>query len=219
MTDDLPRSPEAVRQVYDEIAAHFSQTRAYPWPEVEDFLARVNGGEVGLDVGCGNGRHCEVLAETVETVVGLDISCRLLHQARERLTGSSVGPDLVQADAATLPIRDDSVDVCLSIATIHHLRDRATRVESLREIGRVLAPEGRALVSAWSTAHDRFDADPDADRGFDTTVDWTLPDGETRPRYYHVYAPAEFADDLARANLAVVDSYVSSGNCYAEVAP
>jgi hypothetical protein len=70
-------------------------------------------------------------------------------------------------------------------------------------------------VSVWSTAHDRFDRE----RGFDTHVDWTLPGGETVPRFYHVYDPAEFRETLAAAPLAVESVEVSSGNCFAVVGP
>ncbi|ERH11464.1 MAG: hypothetical protein J07HB67_00471, partial [halophilic archaeon J07HB67] len=55
--------------------------------------------------------------------------------------------------------------------------------------------------------------------GFDTTVDWTLPGGETVPRFYHVYDPAEFRADLRQSALTVVSTRVSSGNCYAVVGP
>ncbi len=215
--DDLPRAPERVREVYDEIATHFSQTREYPWPEVTDFLDRVDGGAVGLDVGCGNGRHVSPLSDVVDRVFALDLSRGLLAEARSRMRDDGHQASLVQGDAAALPVATGSVDVAISVATIHHLSDRDTRVESLREIGRVLDAEGRALVSAWSTAHDRFDTTADADEGFDTTIDWTLPGGDTRPRFYHIYAPAEFEADLSSAGLTVDESYVSSGNCYAEV--
>ena len=68
-------------------------------------------------------------------------------------------------------------------------------------------------MSAWSTEHDRFDREA----GFDTTVDWTLPGGDTVPRYYHIYSPTEFEADLSASALDVVDVDVSSGNCYAVV--
>jgi SAM-dependent methyltransferase len=107
------------------------------------------------------------------------------------------------------------VDLAVYVATLHHLRPRAARVASLDELARVLAPGGRALVSAWSTVHDRFDAEA----GFDTEVDWTLPGGETVPRYYHIYDPDQFTADLATSDCRVVESFVSSGNCYAVVGP
>jgi tRNA (uracil-5-)-methyltransferase TRM9 len=212
---DEDRAPERVREVYDEIAGHFAKTRAHPWPEIESFLADARSGDVGLDVGCGNGRHAELLATRTERVVALDASRELLRLARERLTDRAVA--FVQGDANRLPVATDGVDVGVYVATIHHLPDRATRRESLAELARVLAPGGRALVSAWSTTHDRFEVDENCDTGFDTTVDWTLPDGETVPRFYHIYAPEEFEADLAASPLAVADSFLASGNCYAEV--
>jgi tRNA (uracil-5-)-methyltransferase TRM9 len=219
MTPDRPRSPESVRDTYDRIAEHFAVTRNAPWQEVETFLEDVGAGGLGLDVGSGNGRHVSLLAEHVDRVLGLDISSELLAEASDRLSGESHGLELLQGDAASIPVSRDQVDVALSIATLHHLRDRRTRVEGLRELGCVLAPTGTALVSVWSTTHDRFDADPSETDGFDTTVDWTLPNGETVPRFYHIYSPAEFRADLRRAAVTVEDSYVSSGNCYAEIRP
>jgi tRNA (uracil-5-)-methyltransferase TRM9 len=214
MGPDDRRSPARVRDTYDDIAAHFSKTRAYPWPEVEAFLEDVHAGERGLDVGCGNGRHLGPLAELTDRAVGVDLSRGLLEEARARLGDAAT---LVQGDAATLPLGSGQVDVALYVAAIHHLPDRETRRGSLDELARVLAPGGRGLVSAWSTAHDSFDAPADATEGFDTTVDWTLPGGETVPRFYHIYAPAEFEGDLAASALTVEETTISSGNCYARV--
>ncbi|WP_049982199.1 class I SAM-dependent methyltransferase [Halorubrum sp. BV1] len=199
---------------YDRIAAHFSKTREHPWPEVESFLAD-RSATTALDVGCGNGRHTESLADRARSVVGVDLSRELLREAVERARDSDFDDvaSFVHGDAAALPVADDAVGLAVYVATLHHLPTRDARVRSLDELARVLEPEGTALVSAWSTAHDRFDRED----GFDTTVDWTLPGGETVPRYYHIYAPREFDADLAESRLSVVESTVSSGNCYAVV--
>ena len=213
-----------VRATYDRIAAHFSATREYPWPEVESFCAGRRA-DTALDVGCGNGRHTELLSGHADRVVGLDASRELLSAARERVPDAA----LVAGDAASLPVADGSVGLAVYVATLHHLPSRPLRRRSLDELARVLEDGGAALVSAWSTAHDRFagddgstdDTDPDtgSETGFDTEIDWTLPGGEAVPRYYHIYAPAEFEADLEASDLAVVESFVSSGNCYAVVGP
>jgi ubiquinone/menaquinone biosynthesis C-methylase UbiE len=210
----MDRDPAAVRDTYDRIAGHFAETREYPWPEVESFLAEdAPAGGIALDLGCGNGRHAELLAERCDRVLACDISRGLLENARERASERVFDADLLQTDASALPLRDGAVSVATYVATLHHLPARDARVASLNELARVLGPCGRALVSAWSTAHDRFEAD----EGFDTTVDWTLPGGETVPRFYHIYAPGEFDADLRESALAVRRSFVSSGNCYAVV--
>ena len=202
------------QSTYDRIATHFSATREYAWPEVESFLADRSAARA-LDVGCGNGRHTEALADRADVAVGVDVSRGLLDEAVERARdrGFSDAAAFVHGDAASLPVADDAVGLAVYVAAIHHLSPRAARIESLDELARVLAPGGAGLVSAWSTAHDRFDRST----GFDTTVDWTLPGGETVPRYYHVYSPAEFRADLDESALDTERVEVSSGNCYAVV--
>ena len=212
---DADRRAE-VRATYDYIADHFAETREYAWPEVEEFAAELDDPETALDLGCGNGRHAELLAERADRVIGADVSRGLLETARERAVDRGFDVDLVQADAAGLPFGDATVDAAVYVATLHHLPTRAARVGSLDELARVLAPGGRALVSAWSTAHDRFDRQ-EGETGFDTAVDWTLPGGETVERFYHIYAPAEFEADVAESALEPVEFELSSGNCYGVV--
>ncbi|MUV60206.1 class I SAM-dependent methyltransferase [Halobacterium sp. CBA1126] len=199
-----------VHHTYDRIAEHFSKTREYPWPEVEEFLDG-RSATVAVDVGCGNGRHTELLAARADRAVGVDASRGLLAAARDRAADRGFDAALVAGDAERLPLAADVAGLAVYVATLHHLRSREARVASLDELERVLEPGGAALVSAWSTEHDTFDRT----EGFDTTVDWTLPGGETVPRFYHIYAPAEFRADLDASDLAVKDAFVSSGNCYA----
>lgn len=203
--------PPSVRDTYDRIAAHFARTREHPWPEVESFCAGRDA-DTALDIGCANGRHLELLSAHAARVVGLDLSGELLALARDRVPQAS----LITGDASSLPIADDAVELALYIATLHHLPERRLRRRSLDELARVLAPDGVALVSVWSTTHDRFEA-PDAEVGFDTEIGWTLPSGDTVPRYYHIYAPDEFEADTDASALGVIDTFTSNGNCYAIV--
>jgi len=207
-----------VKDTYDRIATHFASTREYAWPEVEDFVEQFAAGNphaVALDLGCGNCRHAELLAPHADRVLGLDVSRGLLETGQNRADDRGFTVALVQGDAARVPLATDAVNVAVYVATLHHLPTRAGRLESLDELARVLAPGGRALVSVWSTLHDRFEETA----GFDTTVEWTLPGGETVDRFYHIYDPAEFERDLAASPLESIRIARSSGNCYAVVGP
>jgi len=212
MDEESEHTTPSVRATYDRIAEHFAKTRAYPWPETEAFLADREGA-VGLDIGCGNGRHTELLAAGCDRAVGFDVSREILGTARRRVRDSEASFALVQADAAALPVGTDCADLAVYVATLGHLPTRERRLASLDELGRVLRTDGRALVSAWATEHDRFDAET----GFDTTVPWTLPGGEEVDRFYHVYDPAEFRTDVTDSGLDLVECWLSSGNCYAVV--
>lgn len=199
-----------VVDTYDEIAPHFARKRQHPWPEVEEFVESASGG-TALDVGCANGRHTELLASIADRTIGLDASRGLLAEARDRQDANEFHADLLQGDASRLPLRTNTIDVVTYIATMHHFPTRQARVESLDELARVMSPDGRALLSVWSTEHDRFEGT----EGFDTTVTFTTPDGTEVPRYYHIYDPEEFAADLDASSAVSEREWVSRGNCYA----
>ncbi len=205
-------SRREVRRTYDRIAEHFAQTRAHAWSDVERFIeteTERSAGSLALDLGCGNGRHAELLVPHVDTVVCADLSRSILETARNRTGDRTI--ELIQTDAADLPLRSGSVDLAVYIAALHHLPTRTLRLRSLDELARVLTPSGRALVSVWSTTHPTFEAT----MGFDTTVDWTLPNGETVDRFYHIYDPEGFERDVRDSAGNVQELFTSNGNCYA----
>lgn len=212
MSDELPRSPAEVRDTFEAIAVDFDRTRATPWSVVEAFVGDTGHAPVALDLGCGNGRHCEGLLGVAEAVYGVDISRALLEIARGRLASDRLG--LLEATATAIPLPADAVDLAVYIATIHHLPDRSRRVASLDELDRVLAPGAPALVSGWSVHHARFEEHAAA---VDRVVDWTLPSGERVPRFYHLYDEADFASELGESALAVDRRWLEAGNCYAAV--
>jgi len=207
----MPRRRD-VRDTYERIAAHFAKTRPEPWEEIEAFLSE-RSGEVGLDVGAGNGRHAELLAARVGCVIALDASRAAIGTAIDRAADREFAVAPCLGDASRLPVRTSDVDLATYVATIHHLPEREMRIASLDELARVLAPGGSAIVSAWSVSHDRFDRES----AFDAEIDWTLPNGEAVPRFYHVYDRAEFEADLRRSDLRIADVFESRGNWYGVV--
>ena len=50
---------ENVVKVYDQIANDFSETRFCIWNMVKVFLKNKNLTQIGLEIGCGNGKHME----------------------------------------------------------------------------------------------------------------------------------------------------------------
>ena len=203
---------KGVMQTYEKIGSHFSETRFHPWPEVGKFLEELSG-DIALDMGCGNGRHSELLSECVERVVGVDMSSMMLLETINRGKSNRFEVNPIRGNVMELPVQTGCVDIGVYVATIHHLPTTECRIDSLNELERVLVEGGTAIVGAWCTDHERFEEG----KGFDTLVNWTLPDGTVVPRYYHIYDIEEFERDVNASRLEVVDIYSNEGNCYAVV--
>jgi demethylmenaquinone methyltransferase/2-methoxy-6-polyprenyl-1,4-benzoquinol methylase len=100
-----------------------------------------------LDVGCGTGGLSRLL-EQRGTVVGMDLSHRMLLRARER-AGPRLG--LAEASALRLPFGDRIFGAVASAFVLRNLQD--LRV-AFREIARVLTPGGSvALLDITEPSH------------------------------------------------------------------
>jgi trans-aconitate 2-methyltransferase len=109
-------------------------------------LARLplDGGECVLDVGCGTGRLTEQLLARLPLgrVIGIDQSSNMVSVAREYLTQHRDRLQLLVADAAALPIREEA-DAVFSTATFHWVLDHPRLFRSLHD---ALKPGGRLLA-------------------------------------------------------------------------
>jgi SAM-dependent methyltransferase len=204
-----------VRTVFDDIAADFARTRQRPWPEIEAFVGDVPGGDVALDIGCGNGRNLPLLLGTCSRVVGVDFSRKLLAIARSDHPNVS----FVCGDGTHLPIAAGVADVALCVAVLHHLPSSEERAALLDELARALAPGGRALLSVWAIEHSAFDGEREEIRANDndTHVPWTSDDGATHDRFYHIFEREDLRSLLDASPLDVERLDLRSGNYYARL--
>jgi ubiquinone/menaquinone biosynthesis C-methylase UbiE len=102
----------------------------------------LRGGDRLLDVGCGTGAAVRAAAKIVERAVGVDLSPKMLDQARERAAGLS-GVEFVEGDSENLPFADGEFTAVLCTTSLHHYpRPEA----AAREFARVLAPGGRIVI-------------------------------------------------------------------------
>lgn len=93
-----------------------------------------------LDVGVGTGLLSLILAEMGYDVVGIDISERMLNEARRKAEEQGVKIDFRVGDAENLPFKDESFDAIVNRAVLCTLPKPE---EAIREWKRVLKPDGR----------------------------------------------------------------------------
>ena len=100
-----------------------------------------------VEIGCGAGRMTREIARRAGTVRAVDVSPKMLEEARGRLSDLD-NVEWVLGDGVSLAgIDDASADVCVSHVVFQHIPDPKVTLGYIREIGRVLRPGG------WAAFH------------------------------------------------------------------
>ena len=94
-----------------------------------------------LEIGCGIGRLVRPLAERVANVIGVDISPRMIAEARRACEGMR-NVRLETADGTLSGVPDQSRDFVFSYIVFQHIPERAAIETYVREASRVLRPGG-----------------------------------------------------------------------------
>jgi ubiquinone/menaquinone biosynthesis C-methylase UbiE len=104
-----------------------------------------------LEIGCGTGfftlnlRLAGVLSDDLHVT---DISPGMVEAAKRNATGLGLRLDGEPADVEALPYADDSFDLVIGHAVIHHVPDVE---QAFREMLRVLRPGGRLVICGEPT--------------------------------------------------------------------
>ena len=103
-----------------------------------------------LDVGCGTGTLTVSIKQQYPDarVIGLDLDPAILKMARDKAKKAGVTIETIEANAADIPLPDESVDCVFSSLFFHHLLP-AQKLNVMREVFRVLTVDGALHLSDW----------------------------------------------------------------------
>jgi ubiquinone/menaquinone biosynthesis C-methylase UbiE len=100
-----------------------------------------------LDVACGTGEFERLVQKerSDQQMIGIDISEKMLHFAREKCRAYP-NAAFLKADASALPFPDQTFDLVISANSLHYF---AKPGASLAEMRRVLLPKGSLVILDW----------------------------------------------------------------------
>jgi SAM-dependent methyltransferase len=137
------------RDAYDQLAAVWSATTDNgPFngflerPALRALVPVDLAGATVLDAGCGSGAQAEWLLGRGADVIGIDLSPRMIEEARRRCRGR--GNFMVADLAEPLPVEPRSVDGITCSLALHYIRDWTV---PLRSFASALRPGGWAVIS------------------------------------------------------------------------
>jgi ubiquinone/menaquinone biosynthesis C-methylase UbiE len=151
MGDRIPLPEEPIADM-DAVIQYDRGAKYYMMPEYKYFVRKVlrrgiKSGRV-LDIGTGSGLLAMELAKAKGChfdIVALDISESMIEKAREnaRRCGVEGSISFLVATAAALPFADNSFDLVISYASLHHWLQPVT---VFNEVARVTRETGCAII-------------------------------------------------------------------------
>lgn len=101
-----------------------------------------------LEIACGMGRCSRYLIPHCDKFVGIDVVDKCVESCRVKMPSGK----FVVTDGLTIPVESDSIDFVFSWDSLVHC-DMVTVLAYLKEIKRVLSPEGSAFIhhSNWGS--------------------------------------------------------------------
>lgn len=130
---------DRIAYIYDRMEAGVEASRFRHWRAA--LWQRVQGPHV-LEVGVGTGKNFPYYRPGWH-ITAIDLSPRMLEQARRRAQRERVAVDLLLGDAQALPFPDASFDSVVATFVFCSVPDP---VKGLRELYRVLVPGGQLLL-------------------------------------------------------------------------
>ena len=116
------------------------------WNYLQPATPESFNGRLGLDAGCGFGRHIYHAAMNGAEMVGVDLSRAI--DATRRNTQHLPNVHLVQADLCRPPFEDGTFDFVYSLGVLHHLPDPARGTQALAKL---LRPGGMMFIWVYSS--------------------------------------------------------------------
>lgn len=138
----VPRIYDAIAQDYERHVTDSVYNAHYDRPALLSLLPSIEGKRV-LDIGCGPGLYAEWLIEHGAQVVGSDISEEMVERARLRVGNRAIFYQHDISQPLTFAA-DASFDIAIAPLMIHYV---TKRVVALREVARVLTPDGCLVLS------------------------------------------------------------------------
>lgn len=144
------QTQKETRATANRFGYEWSRFPGYDCDNFVEFIAPLSSnffkGKVGLDAGCGAGRHAGRASEMGAEIIAVDISPAVDSAYQNNLNNESV--HIIQSDIYRLPFREELFEFIYSLGVLHHLPEPES---SYRTLISHLKKHGAIFI--WLYAH------------------------------------------------------------------
>ncbi|MDM5187734.1 class I SAM-dependent methyltransferase [Bacillus sp. DX4.1] len=163
----------------------YASRKADPsWRTIIQAIIDMNGKNI-IDIGCGGGIYTKELALMgAQKVVGLDFSKEMLQVAEENCA-TLQNISFIHGDAQHINFKNETFDVVISRAVIHHLQNIPI---FLQEASRILKKEGLLILQDRTIEDCTIPGSPEHIRGYFFSIYPQLihTEEKRRPKMEHI---------------------------------
>ena len=174
-----------VKDVYNVISRHFDKTRYHTWPIIQKFTDSFHSHSIIGDIGCGNGRNCNLRNDCIYH--GYDNCEGFIKLCQEKNITCKF------SNVLNIDCENSIYDYCMCIAVIHHLCNEERRIRAIQELARITKRGGKILIYVWAKEQKKFESSKEKD----IMVPWNLQKNYTKSdkvlyyRYYYLFEKGE----------------------------
>ena len=184
-------------EVWDKIAPEWDNYRNVTPLVVEEFVYGKKGKI--LDLGCGSGRNFIPGGDL--KWYGVDFSKGMIELAKDNSYKKGMEVELIKNEVYKTDFENNKFDYIICYSVLHCIETIGKRIDTLKEIFRLLRPNGEVLISVWGRKSLRL-----IGRDKESFVPWKLSNGRKVMRFTYLFDKKELEDLAKRIGFEIVKS-------------
>lgn len=190
------------REMYDQ--KYSSQEKEKPRRVVKEFIDQyLASSHHCLDLGCGEGRHSQYLAEKGIKVTGIDYSSIGVERTNERLKSYKDSYALV-ADAHHLPFQNESFDSMISNRVLDYNDDLELK-QAFAEIERVLKDNAPVFLTLRSSSQNPKEKEREISLNEFGGKTFQVEEGDEQGAHQHYFTKEEMENLASLHHLQILE--------------
>ncbi len=214
------------KEIWNSIAPEWDEYKQIPSKLSQEFL-RSASGKI-LDFGSGSGRHLTKIKKLPKLKTGnfcllksvtekpkilntdfkikkgkmylLDFSEKMIEIAKQKAKSKNIDAEFCVADMTKIPYENNFFDFAIAISSLHCLSLEQNK-NAIKELCRVLKPEGKILVGVWNRNSKRFKRAKSKEK----YIGWT----DKGERYYYLFEEKEIHKLFEDAGFKIISTHNS----------